>query len=210
MRFFLKNIVKSLLKLYPYSMHRNFNRYMDILFTHWIKCSFNSFGNNSYIERGLRLWNGKYISIGENVCIRRLSNLSAWDKYQGDTFYPEIQIGDNCSIGEFVNISCTNKIILGKNVLIGRWVTIIDHAHGSFSANILELSPSERGLYSKGSIVIEDNVWIADKVTICSNVRIHRGAIIGANSVVTKDVMSDTMVAGCPTKVIATLKQSLK
>lgn len=113
-------------------------------------------------------------------------------------------------IGEYANISCVNKIVLGKNVLLGRWVTIIDHAHGGFTEEHLAYPPINRPLYSKGGIFIDDDVWIADKVTICSNVHIHRGAVIGANSVVTKDVPPYTLVAGCPAKIIKTLDKDLQ
>lgn len=205
MKNFAKNIVKYALRIIPYNSIRKINRYLDILYTHWVKPNFAFFGENSYLERGLRLWNTKFISIGSDVVIRRMSTLSTWDTYYGKNYIPRIEIGDGCSIGEFFNISCTNEIVLGKNVLIGRWVTIIDHSHGDFQEIQLSIPPAERELISKGRIVIEDNVWIGDKATICPNVHIHKGAIIGANSVVTKDVEAYTIVAGCP----ATARKSL-
>lgn len=206
MKLFFTKIIKYFLKLIPYSRFQQMGRYLNILYTHWVKYDFASFGDNSYLERGLRLWNVRFISIGENVFIRRMSSLSAWDNYLGKKYTPKIEIGDGCSIGEFFNISCTNKVFLGKNVLIGRWVTIIDHAHGGFDEEELMTPPAERDLISKGGIVIEDNVWIGDKVTICPCVHVHKGAIIGANSVVTKDVVANTIVAGCPAKTVKALK----
>ena len=56
------------------------------------------------------------------------------------------------------------------------------------------------GLCSKGPVVIEDNVWIGDKVTILGGVTIGDNAIIGANSVVTHDIPSNCMAAGMPAK----------
>ncbi|WP_454060052.1 acyltransferase [Elizabethkingia ursingii] len=133
-----------------------------------------------------------------------MSNLSAWDSYTDKKYSPSIEIGNDCSIGEFFNLSCINGIVLGNNVLIGRWVTIIDHSHGYLNETELQVAPAERDLVSKGKIIIDDNVWIGDKVTICPNVHIHKGAIIGANSVVTYDVEANTIVAGCPARVIKT------
>ncbi|WP_442590766.1 acyltransferase [Pedobacter sp. AW31-3R] len=201
---FIKIVIKYILRLISYRSVQKADRFFNILYTHWVKYSFASFGGNSYLERGLRLWNAKFISIGQRVFIRRMGNLSAWDEYMGQQFQPKIEIGDGCSIGEFFNMSCTNSIVLGQNVLIGRWVTLIDHAHGGNGEEELEIPPAERNLVSKGGIVIEDNVWIGDKVTICANVYIHRGAVIGANSVVTKDVAAHTVVAGCPARIIKT------
>ena len=53
--------------------------------------------------------------------------------------------------------------------------------------------------------MIEDNVWIGDKVTILANVKIGHNSIIGANSVVTKDIPPYTVVGGIPAKVIQKL-----
>lgn len=206
MKYIFSFFVKGLIRFIPYNSVRKISRYKDILFTHWVKQDFLHFGENSYLERGLRLWNPKYISIGKDVVIRRLSNLSAWDSYFEKTHNPIVKIDDGCSIGEFFNISCINKITIGKNALIGRWVTVIDHSHGHLIERELLVPPVERELVSKGEIFIGNNVWIGDKVTICPDVHIYEGAIIGANSVVTKDVQANTIVAGVPARVIKYLQ----
>ena len=59
-----------------------------------------------------------------------------------------------------------------------------------------------RPMYSKGPVVIEDNVWIGEMVCILPNVRIGKGSIIGANAVVTKDVPANALVGGNPARVI--------
>ena len=59
-----------------------------------------------------------------------------------------------------------------------------------------------RPVVSKGSVIIGNNVWIGDKATILPNVTIGDGAVIAANSVVTKDVPAYSVVAGNPAKVI--------
>ena len=55
---------------------------------------------------------------------------------------------------------------------------------------------------SKGDVIIGKNVWIGDKVTILPNVKIGDGVVIGANSVVTKDIPPCSVVAGNPAKII--------
>ena len=85
---------------------------------------------------------------------------------------------------------------------MGRWVTILDNSHGETGYKSLIITPHERQLYSKGKIIIEDNVWIGDKVTILSGVKIGIGSIIGANSVVTKDIPPYSIAAGVPSKII--------
>ena len=64
------------------------------------------------------------------------------------------------------------------------------------------IPPVKRNLYSKGNVVIENNVWIGERVCILSGVHIGEGAIIAANSIVTHDVPPYTLVGGIPAKVI--------
>ena len=65
--------------------------------------------------------------------------------------------------------------------------------------------PSLRKLYSKGPVIIEDNVWIGEGVAILPNVIIGENSIIGANAVVTKDIPRNSVVGGNPAKIIRTL-----
>lgn len=67
---------------------------------------------------------------------------------------------------------------------------------------MMDMPPTQRPIYSKGPVVIGDNVWIGDKATILPNVSIGKGAIIAANSVVTKDVPEYSVFAGNPAKII--------
>ncbi|MBQ4055965.1 MAG: hypothetical protein IJD32_02545 [Bacteroidaceae bacterium] len=62
--------------------------------------------------------------------------------------------------------------------------------------------PRLRNVTSKGTIVIKDNVWIGDKATILPNVTIGEGAVIAANSVITKDVPPYSVAAGNPAIII--------
>lgn len=127
--------------------------------------------------------------------------MSAWSKYRGQHFNPQIIIGNNCSFRMFNHITCINSIKIGNNFLSGCYVTISDNNHGN-GIDDLDLNPLERLLCSKGPIVIGNNVWVGDKVTILGGVTIGDGAIIAANSVVTHDVPAYSVAAGIPAKVI--------
>lgn len=144
----------------------------------------------------------KYISIGKYSSFGKRAIVTAWYKAELNN-EPIIKIGDNTAIGDDCFITATNQILIGNNVLIAQKVTITDNSHGKMDG-LEELSchPSRRLPFSKGPVIIEDFVWIGDKVTICPNVKIGKGAIIGANSVVTKDVPANAVVAGAPAKVI--------
>jgi acetyltransferase-like isoleucine patch superfamily enzyme len=145
---------------------------------------------------------GEYIEIGEHTTIARHGVLTCWDKYEGEKFVPTIKIGDNCSIGEYCHITSTNSIIIGNNVLTGRRITITDNSHGSTLREELDIPPSKRKIFSKGPVIIEDNVWIGDKASIMAGVHIGKSVIIAANSVVTKDVPNNVVVGGVPAKII--------
>lgn len=90
-------------------------------------------------------------------------------------------------------------ISIGKNVLTGKKILITDNSHGKYADDV---PPSKRKLFSKGHVIIEDNVWIGEKVSILPGVRIGKSAIIAANAVVTKDVEPYSIVAGIPARKI--------
>lgn len=182
-----------------------FNHCCRLLNTSLYSSDFRKLHTTSLISNGLTLVGGQYIEIAENCWFGKNGVLSAWSSYAGEFFNPEIIIGPNCNIGDYFHISAIKSIVMGRNVLIGRWVSIVDNGHGKNVVSELDVAPIERKLYSKGPIVIGDNVWIGDKVTILSNVIIGSNSVIGANSVVTRDVPANAIVAGSPAQIIKML-----
>jgi len=143
----------------------------------------------------------KNITIGDHTHIGNGCVITAWERTaDGGIHTPEIRIGANCSIGEYNNITSTNRIEIGDNLLTGRWVTITDNSHGTTDAESLHTAPLVRPVVSKGPVIIGKNVWIGDKATILPGVTIGDGAVIAANSVVTKDVPAYGVVGGIPAK----------
>lgn len=210
MRDILFFIGKIYSMLYSYSVSRKFYSIKIYLYTGWLSGEFKSFGK-SYIQPAIGLLKGaKYISIGDHSVLRNNVKLTAWDCYRGDTFIPEIIIGNGCSIGEGSHITAINKIIMGNNVRSGKNVLITDNAHGESVCDFLEIAPNMRPLYSKGPVIIGDNVWIGEKASIMPCVCIGCGAIIAANSVVTKDIPPYCVVAGVPAKVVKVMMKKQK
>lgn len=146
----------------------------------------------------------KYISIGQNFSSLPGLRLECIEDYfEGQHFTPQLIIGDNVSFNYFCHVGCINKIIIGDNVLIGSFVLIIDHSHGSL--DMVDIPMINRQLLSKGPVVIEDNVWIGEHACILPGVTVGKGSIIGANAVVTKDVPPYSVVAGVPGKIVKSL-----
>lgn len=80
---------------------------------------------------------------------------------------------------------------------------ISDNSHGDPKDMALRnIAPNARPIYSKGAIVIGDNVWIGEKAAILAGVTIGEGAIIGANAVVTKNIPPYSIAAGIPARII--------
>ena len=169
---------------------------------------FQSLGKNSTLGINTIYVGEQYIVIGNNTSIGDYGRLTAYDRnvHSNQSFSPQIKIGDNCCIGAQSHITAINKIVIGNNLLTGPRVLISDNSHGESVLCMLDIAPKSRPLYSKGSIVIEDNVWIGEGAMILSNVHIGKGAIIACNSVVVSDVPAYSVVAGSPAKIVKMLK----
>ena len=112
---------------------------------------------------------------------------------------------DNVQINDFVHIAAAKNVETGNNVLIASKVFISDICHGEY-ADIENMSdpnehPNDRKLSAK-PVIIHDDVWIGEMVSILPGVEIGKGSIIGANSVVTKSIPDYSIAAGNPAKVI--------
>ena len=126
-------------------------------------------------------------NIGDNFCIK-------------SPFYCDY--GDYITIGKnfFANYNCKlldgGKITIGDNVFIGPDTTIVTALHA--------IDPEKRlnGVMQYKPVKIGDNVWIGSSVTICPGVEIGSNSVIGAGSVVTRSIPSNSLAVGSPCKFI--------
>jgi acetyltransferase-like isoleucine patch superfamily enzyme len=175
-----------------------FNR----LFFFPYKHRFSSCGSRVLIETPFIINGESKIKIGNNVRIKQGLHMEAISEHLGTKYEPEIVIGDNVSINYDVHIAAIDKVVIEDDVLIASKVFISDHSHGNTEVESLKILPSKRQLYSKGPVQIKKGAWIGENVSILSGVTIGENSVIGANSVVTKNVDANCVVAGCPAKVI--------
>lgn len=112
--------------------------------------------------------------------------------------------GEKCVIGDYVHIVANKSVKIGNNVLMASRVFITDSNHGTYAGEN-QSSPEEEPNKRKMNyqpVVIGDNVWIGENVSILAGVHIGNGCIIGANSVVTNDTPENAIVVGNPAKVV--------
>jgi acetyltransferase-like isoleucine patch superfamily enzyme len=171
-------------------------------YTGWRSRGFAHIGKGCIIVPHIVIRDAHRISIGENSSFLKGMYLTAYDNGK-EKHCIQIRIGDNCNLGEYNQITSFESIVIGNGLLTGKFVIISDNAHGN-THNTLEfdIPPTERPLHSKGGIKIGNNVWIGDKATILSGVNIGDGAIIGANSVVNRDVPPYAIAIGAPIRII--------
>lgn len=129
------------------------------------------------------------ISVGSNCILGEGIYLSV---SQGG----RIEIGESCSINHGGLISSLSSVKIGSRVRIGEYASIRDNDH-----LISGLSPIFGSGYRSIPIVIEDDVWIGRNVTIMPGITIGTGAIIGANSFVSKSIPAYSIAYGSPAQV---------
>nr|WP_279625129.1 sugar O-acetyltransferase [Enterococcus haemoperoxidus] len=110
-----------------------------------------------------------------------------------------IEIGEEC----FLNMGCTfiddAKIKIGNKVAFGPGVTIATVGH--------PIHPDYRRLMYGSPVTIEENCWIGANTTICPGITIGKNSVIGAGSVVTKDIPENSVAVGNPCKVIRKISE---
>lgn len=164
-------------------------------------------------------WISDETVISNNSLPKENIKIGAYSRIMGQLFLfdasGEITIKDNCFVGPDTRIWSANKISIGSRVLIAHGVNIHDNNSHPLEADIRHsefVNFYKTGVHQKTDlrslpIVIEDDVWIGFNSIILKGVTIGRGAIIGAGSVVTKDVEPWTINVGNPSRCIERIEK---
>ena len=126
-------------------------------------------------------------SVGENCTV---------EQQLFCTYGYNVSVGDNF----FLNVNCklmdSGKITIGNNVLIAPNCCIVTEEHA------MDLEQRLAGLEYTHPVTIGDNVWLCTGVTVLPGVTIGENSVIGAGSVVTKDIPPNSVAVGVPCKVV--------
>ena len=145
------------------------------------------------------LRNVKYISFGEKSKIHKGYRIECYDKYAGKKLNPKLEIKENTIIGYNFTCLVTENVTIGKNTIIASNVLITSENHGM---NPIDNEDYYHQKLLSDEVMIGDGCWIGESVKIMPGVHIGNRSIIGASSVVTKDIPAYSVAVGCPAKII--------
>jgi len=148
---------------------------------------------NKIPSRRIRILYYKILGLtaGKNVSICRNVDLLSIDK---------LELGNGVNIGWRCTIDARGKIKIGNNVVIASDTILLTADH---DINSSDFPPRYK------PIIIEDYAWVCTRSTVLGGVKIGKGAVVAAGSVVTKDVEPYTVVGGIPARVITTRTKDL-
>ena len=150
----------------------------------------------SLVIFGRNIHLGRYAQIicASDNCVR----FTSWPSKQADA---EIVLGDYCLISPGVRISAAKSIRIGDNCMLAANVIISDSDwHGIYNRI--------RPFRCTKPVVIENNVWLGERVIVNKGVTIGENSVVGAGAVVTKDIPANVIAAGNPARVIKTINPS--
>ena len=156
------------------------------------KLLFKNTTGNFTIEQNVKILGFENISIGENFYSASNCKMYAHDSGQ-------IIIGKNFGMNSNSELGASfGKIVIGNNCAIGPNCVLRAANHTFDNPDI----PFRGQGHTYGEITIEDDVWISSNSVITANTKIGKSSIIGAGSVVTKDVEPYSVMGGIPAKII--------
>jgi acetyltransferase-like isoleucine patch superfamily enzyme len=175
----------------------------------WLKSHGVRLGRGGWVHGfpELRLKRGSVLEIGNHAilgCMSRFNPLAPARRLSFVTNTPtaRITLKDGAGVSNSV-LSCFERIVIGENSLVGAECLIID-------SDFHDLPLGEGGTTRSAPVEIEDHVFIGTRSIILKGVRIGRKSVIGAGSVVSRDVPPFSLAAGNPARVIRSLAPSAR
>lgn len=175
---------------------RIYNWLYAMFFAMLFKRYFGRFGDGVRIISPMAIEGPGNIYLGNGVLVAAQTCLAAIP-LTGDSSC-RLELGDGCRIGRFNHIYATGRIVIGRDVLTANNVYIADNLHDYRNPNAPIL---RQPIIQKSFVSIGDGSWLGHNVCVMG-VQIGRNCVIGANSVVTRDLPDFSVAVGSPAIVI--------
>jgi acetyltransferase-like isoleucine patch superfamily enzyme len=118
--------------------------------------------------------------------------------------YRTIEVGDDVHILPGACLMASESMItIGNKVMLAPNVTVVGGDHNTSLAGSFMFDVKDKRPEDDQAVTIEDDVWVGAGVIILKGVRIGRGAIVAAGSIVTREVPPYTVVGGVPARVLS-------
>lgn len=177
-----------------------YRRLINTVYARLFRCTFRlffkRFGKKTSVIFPMHIFGLKNIVLGDNVYIGYKAYLAALPLTGEKTC--SLEIGNGSCIGNFNHIYATKKITIGQNVLTADKVYISDNLH---SYNDISVPIIKQPIRQVNIVEIGDGTWIGENVCIIG-AKVGKNCVIGANSVVTKDIPDFCVAVGSPARVI--------
>jgi acetyltransferase-like isoleucine patch superfamily enzyme len=172
------------------------------------KALFAHLGKNVKIDFTVEIDGAEHMHVGDRVkvfpyCWLNIVKTSDKEDEKG----VKIRVGDGTVISRRVIISASRFVVIGKDVMIAPNTMILDTDHAYEN---IQVPIAHQGFSCKGGIEIGDGCWIAYGAVILGGVSVGKQSVVGANSVITKDIPPFSVAVGNPARVIKTYDFSRK
>lgn len=126
-----------------------------------------------------------------------------WFDPSGFYSYRNVSVGDDVNLGvQPIIMAERSRIVIGNKVMFGPQVVVVGGGHNIKPVGVFMIDVKEKTGAEDLGVDIEDDVWVGARAIILRGVRVGRGSVIGAASVVTKSVPPYSIVAGNPANVV--------
>jgi acetyltransferase-like isoleucine patch superfamily enzyme len=152
-------------------------------------------GRHVFIDDGVMIYqdkNGEAVDIGDGVHLHRDTVIQTGSGGR-------LSISDQAHIQPRCQFSAyKGSIVIGRRAEIAPACAFYSYDHGTASG----IPVREQEIRSKGGIFLDDDVWLGYGVIVLDGVRIGKGAVVGAGSVVTRSIQAEAVAAGNPARII--------
>lgn len=187
----------------PLYLKRFWGRIEQTYTNHFLRPQFDTLGPNSVFMQPWHMrFHGPHIRFGDHVhaigARDRMIQFCVWVHERGSG---RIEIADHCLVCPGVRIDSATAVQLGEGCMLASSAYITD-------ADWHDIYDRTQPVGATAEVVLEDNVWIGDRATVCKGTRVGKNSVIGTGAVVTADIPANVIAAGNPARPLRSLDPS--